>query len=81
MTAPLLRVEDLKVHFPIRGGWLGRTVGAVKAVDGILTESAPARPSPSSAKAAAASRPPATPFSASVKATSGRILFEGTSIS
>ncbi|MCL1924343.1 MAG: ATP-binding cassette domain-containing protein [Defluviitaleaceae bacterium] len=31
----LLEVKDLKVHFPIRGGILGRTVGHVKAVDGI----------------------------------------------
>ncbi|NOX60733.1 MAG: ATP-binding cassette domain-containing protein [Chloroflexi bacterium] len=31
----LLRVEDLKVHFPIYGGVLGRKVGAVKAVDGV----------------------------------------------
>lgn len=31
----LLRVENLKVHFPIRGGFLGRTVGQVHAVDGV----------------------------------------------
>src|SRR5436189_807829 len=31
----LLRVEDLKMHFPIRRGILQRQVGAVKAVDGI----------------------------------------------
>ena len=31
----LLEVKDLKVHYPIRGGILGRTVGYVKAVDGI----------------------------------------------
>jgi len=31
----LLAVEDLKVHFPIRTGFLQRTIGAVKAVDGI----------------------------------------------
>ena len=32
---PLLDVQDLKVHFPIRRGILSRTVGHVKAVDGI----------------------------------------------
>jgi peptide/nickel transport system ATP-binding protein len=32
---PLLSVKDLKVHFPIRKGLFGRTVGHVKAVDGI----------------------------------------------
>jgi len=32
---PLLRVRDLKVHFPIFRGLLRRKVGAVRAVDGI----------------------------------------------
>ena len=32
---PLLEVHDLKMHFPITEGFLGRSVGAVKAVDGI----------------------------------------------
>jgi oligopeptide/dipeptide ABC transporter ATP-binding protein len=31
----LLEVENLKVHFPVRGGLLSRTVGHVHAVDGI----------------------------------------------
>ncbi|KQO15721.1 ABC transporter ATP-binding protein [Paenibacillus sp. Leaf72] len=31
----LLDIKDLKVHFPIRGGLFGRTVGEVKAVDGV----------------------------------------------
>ena len=33
--APLLEVEDLQVHFPIRRGLLKRVVGHVKAVDGL----------------------------------------------
>ncbi len=33
--APLLQVRDLKVHYPIRQGVFRRTVGYVKAVDGI----------------------------------------------
>ena len=32
---PLLEVKDLKVHFPIRRGIFRRTVGHVKAVDGV----------------------------------------------
>jgi peptide/nickel transport system ATP-binding protein len=32
---PLLTVENLEVHFPIRAGVLQRQVGAVKAVDGV----------------------------------------------
>ena len=34
----LVRVQNLKKHFPITGGLLGRQVGAVKAVDGISFE-------------------------------------------
>lgn len=34
-TTPLLTVDDLKVHFPIQRGVLRRTVGHVKAVDGV----------------------------------------------
>ncbi|MBT6724923.1 MAG: ABC transporter ATP-binding protein [Planctomycetaceae bacterium] len=32
---PLLAVDNLKVHFPVRRGLLQRTVGHVKAVDGV----------------------------------------------
>lgn len=32
---PILVVRDLKKHFPIKGGLLGRTLAHVKAVDGI----------------------------------------------
>ncbi len=32
---PLLEVRDLKKHFPIKGGFLRRTIGQVKAVDGV----------------------------------------------
>ena len=32
---PLLAVRDLKTYFPIRGGVFSRTVGNVKAVDGV----------------------------------------------
>ncbi|CAG9608459.1 ABC transporter ATP-binding protein [Pseudoneobacillus rhizosphaerae] len=31
----LLSVKDIKMHFPIKGGLLGRTQGHVKAVDGV----------------------------------------------
>ncbi len=33
--APLLAVEDLRVHFPIKAGLLRRRVGWVRAVDGV----------------------------------------------
>ncbi|MBN4073819.1 ABC transporter ATP-binding protein [Beggiatoa alba] len=34
----LIKVDDLKVHFPIQKGLLKRTVGQVKAVDGVSLE-------------------------------------------
>ncbi len=33
--ATLLDISDVRVHFPIKGGLLGRPVGAVQAVDGV----------------------------------------------
>ena len=41
--APLLRVRDYRVYFPIRQGLLKRTVGYVKAVDGISFDLAAGR--------------------------------------
>jgi oligopeptide transport system ATP-binding protein len=38
MSAPLLKVEGLVKHFPIKGGILGRTVDKVHAVDGVSFE-------------------------------------------
>ncbi len=38
---PLLRVDRLKKHYPIRGGVLGGTIGAVRAVDGVSFELLP----------------------------------------
>src|SRR5579864_7049257 len=38
MSQPLLVVKDLVKRFPIKGGWLGREVEAVHAVDGVSFE-------------------------------------------
>jgi peptide/nickel transport system ATP-binding protein len=35
MSTPVLQVNDLKKHFPIRAGFLGGTTGYVYAVDGV----------------------------------------------
>ncbi|HYO07800.1 MAG TPA: oligopeptide/dipeptide ABC transporter ATP-binding protein [Tepidisphaeraceae bacterium] len=40
---PLLEVRDLRTHFPIRKGILGRTAGYVKAVDGVSFDVQPGR--------------------------------------
>ncbi|MGB7160149.1 MAG: oligopeptide/dipeptide ABC transporter ATP-binding protein [Tepidisphaeraceae bacterium] len=41
--APLVEVRDLRTHFPIRKGVLARTVGHVKAVDGVSFDIAPGK--------------------------------------
>jgi peptide/nickel transport system ATP-binding protein len=41
--APLVQVADLQVHFPIRHGILQRTVGHVRAVDGVSLTLSPGR--------------------------------------
>src|SRR3954470_11533584 len=40
---PLLQVRDLRTHFPIRKGVLARTVGYVKAVDGVTFDVPPGK--------------------------------------
>ena len=35
---PLLKVSNLQVYFPIKGGLLGRQIGAVHAVDGVTLD-------------------------------------------
>ena len=35
MTAPLLDVQGLVKHFPVKGGILGRVRAQVRAVDGV----------------------------------------------
>lgn len=35
MNNKLLEIKDLKVHYPIRGGFFNRVLDYVKAVDGV----------------------------------------------
>ena len=37
MSSPenILEIEDLRVHFPVRGGVFRRAIGSCKAVDGV----------------------------------------------
>ncbi|MGC4377013.1 dipeptide ABC transporter ATP-binding protein [Fictibacillus sp. Mic-4] len=35
MAEPLVKVENLKKHFPVNGGIFGKKIGEVKAVDGV----------------------------------------------
>jgi oligopeptide transport system ATP-binding protein len=38
MPEPLVRIKDLVKHFPVKGGFFGREVGSVRAVDGVSFE-------------------------------------------
>jgi oligopeptide/dipeptide ABC transporter ATP-binding protein len=40
-ATPLLQVQDLQKHYPVRGGILGRTVGVLRAVAGVSFELLP----------------------------------------
>ena len=35
---PILTVQGLKIHFPVRTGWLGGTTDVIKAVDDVSFE-------------------------------------------
>ena len=35
MSESILSIQDLKMHFPVKGGVFSRQVAAVKAVDGV----------------------------------------------
>ncbi|GAA5038960.1 hypothetical protein GCM10023317_94510 [Actinopolymorpha pittospori] len=35
---PLLRIDGVRMHFPVRKGFFGRVVGSVRAVDGVSLE-------------------------------------------
>lgn len=43
MTAPIVSVRDLKVHFPVRKGLLGKPADHVRAVDGVSFDLFPGR--------------------------------------
>ena len=38
---PILAVDDLRMHFPVKGGVIRRAVAACKAVDGVSFSIAP----------------------------------------
>ncbi len=77
----LLTVEDLKVHFPIRKGLFKRTVGAVKAVDGVSFELAAGRTLALVGESGCGKTTTGKAILQLVAATSGRVVLEGKEIS
>ena len=78
----LLRVEDLKVHFPLPGrGLLRRSAGAVKAVDGVSFSLAPGQTLGLVGESGCGKSTTGLAVLRMQPLTGGRIVFEGEDIS
>jgi peptide/nickel transport system ATP-binding protein len=77
----LLKVDDLKVHFPIRRGILKRTVGLVRAVDGVSLELREGRTLALVGESGCGKTTTGKAILQLVTPTAGRVVFQGTEIS
>jgi peptide/nickel transport system ATP-binding protein len=77
----LLQVDDLKVHFPIRRGILKRTVGYVRAVDGVSLELREGRTLALVGESGCGKTTTGKAILQLVAPTSGRVFFRGKEIS
>jgi ABC-type oligopeptide transport system ATPase subunit len=74
---PLLRVESLHTHFPIRAGLLQRTVGHVRAVDGVTFDIARGETLGLVGESGCGKTTVGRSILKLIPPTSGRVLFEG----
>jgi len=79
--SPILRLESLAVHFPIRSKVLGRTVGKVKAVDGISLDLRAGETVGLVGESGCGKSTTAYAIVRLQDATTGRILFDGQDVS
>jgi peptide/nickel transport system ATP-binding protein len=79
--ATLLEVRDLKVHFPIKRGVLRRTVGYVKAVDGVSFELAEGRTLALVGESGCGKTTTGKAILKLIEPTAGELRFEGRAIS
>jgi peptide/nickel transport system ATP-binding protein len=76
-AAPLLRVEELKVHFPIHKGILKRVVGQVRAVDGVSLDLGSGRTVALVGESGCGKTTVGKGILQLVRPTAGRVRFEG----
>ena len=74
---PLLVVDDLKVHFPIRAGLLRRVVRTVRAVDGVSLSLAPGETLGLVGESGCGKTTTGRAIMGLIRSTGGRILFDG----
>ena len=77
---PVLQVEDLKKHYPVKSGFLRRTTGQVYAVDGVSFSIAPGETLGLVGESGCGKSTVARAVMRLVAPTSGRVLVEGTDI-
>ncbi|MCA8833016.1 ABC transporter ATP-binding protein [Hymenobacter pini] len=77
LSSPLLRVENLNVHFPIRKGFFNRTKEFVRAVDGVSFDIYPGETVGLVGESGCGKTTLGRTLLRLVEPTSGRILFEG----
>ncbi|MCG7343474.1 ATP-binding cassette domain-containing protein [Sporosarcina sp. ACRSL] len=77
----LLKVNDLKVHYPIRGGFFRRVVDHVRAVDGISFELQPGETYGLVGESGCGKTTSGRAIIGLNKVTSGELLFEGKDLS
>jgi peptide/nickel transport system ATP-binding protein len=77
----LLSVRNIKKHFPIKGGWLGRQVGSVRAVDGVSFDLYPSQTLGLVGESGCGKSTAGRVITKLLEPTDGSIVFQGQEIS